>query len=90
MAKRNILVFNVQPLVDVRTNLMFSTRVSDADGNVSYKDEQSITFTMRDSEGRDRPRIVLRGLSSRFAFAKPGRPPGPDRSSSTYSRGRIG
>ena len=54
MAKRNILVFHVQPLVDVRTNLMFATRVSDADGNVSYKDEQSITFTMKDDEGRDR------------------------------------
>ena len=60
MAKKKILVFTTQPLVDVRTNLMFSTRVTDDDGNVSYRDEQSITFTMRDSEGRDRP---IQGLS---------------------------
>ena len=60
MAKKKILVFNVQPLVEVKTNLMFSTRVTDADGNVSYVDEQSITFTMTDSEGRDRP---IQGLS---------------------------
>lgn len=55
MARKKVLVFTVQPLVDVKTNLMFSTRVSDSDGNVSYKDEQSITFTMKDDEGRDRP-----------------------------------
>ncbi len=55
MARKKVLVFTVQPLVDVKTNLMFSTRVSDTDGNVSYKDEQSITFTMKDDKGRDRP-----------------------------------
>ena len=60
MAKKKVLVFTTQPLVDVKTNVMFSTRVTDADGNVSYSDEQSITFTMKDSEGRDRP---IQGLS---------------------------